>query len=68
MAALQDYSEARMRAAIRAVPDGVYHGEDAVDDDGDDRCAVAGARHRDDARRHGRGGFHRHRATGAAAI
>ena len=35
MAALQDYSEARMRAAIRAVPDGVYRGEDAVDDDGD---------------------------------
>ena len=35
MAALQDYSEARMRAAIRSVPDGVYHGEDAVDDDGD---------------------------------
>jgi N-methylhydantoinase B len=35
MAALQDYSEARMRAAIAAVPDGVYYGEDAVDDDGD---------------------------------
>ena len=35
MAALQDYSEARMRAAIRAVPDGVYCGEDAVDDDGE---------------------------------
>ena len=36
MAALQDYSEVRMRAAIRAVPDGVYTGEDAVDDgDGD---------------------------------
>jgi len=34
MAALQDYSETRMRAAIRAVPDGVYVGEDAVDDDG----------------------------------
>lgn len=34
MAALQDYSETRMRAAIRAVPDGVYTGEDAVDDDG----------------------------------
>lgn len=34
MAALQDYSEARMRAAIRAVPDGIYYGEDAVDDDG----------------------------------
>jgi N-methylhydantoinase B len=34
MAALQDYSEARMRAAIRQVPDGVYQGEDCVDDDG----------------------------------
>ncbi|MBS0561234.1 MAG: hydantoinase B/oxoprolinase family protein [Proteobacteria bacterium] len=34
MAALQDYSEARMRAAIRAVPDGVYRGEDILDDDG----------------------------------
>jgi N-methylhydantoinase B len=34
MAALQDYSETRMRAAIAAVPDGVYVGEDAVDDDG----------------------------------
>lgn len=34
MAALQDYSEARMRAAIATVPDGVYHGEDVVDDDG----------------------------------
>src|SRR6202012_2937338 len=34
MGALQDYSEARMRAAIRQVPDGTYHGEDWVDDDG----------------------------------
>ena len=34
MAALLDYSETRMRAAIQAVPDGVYTGEDAVDDDG----------------------------------
>lgn len=34
MAALQDYSETRMRAAIAGVPDGVYVGEDAVDDDG----------------------------------
>ena len=34
MAALLDYSEARMRAAIREIPDGVYKGEDAVDDDG----------------------------------
>ena len=34
MAALLDYSEARMRAALRDIPDGVYTGEDAVDDDG----------------------------------
>lgn len=34
MAALLDYSEARMRAALREVPDGVYTGEDMVDDDG----------------------------------
>lgn len=34
MRELIDYSERQLRAAIRAVPDGVYHGEDAVDDDG----------------------------------
>jgi N-methylhydantoinase B len=34
MAALQSYSEARMRSAIRQVPDGTYCGDDAVDDDG----------------------------------
>ena len=34
MAALQDYSETRMRAAIRDVPDGTYHGEAMIDDDG----------------------------------
>lgn len=34
MTALLDYSEARMRAAIRAIPNGIYTGEDAVDDDG----------------------------------
>lgn len=34
MAALQDYAEARMRAAIRAIPDGTYVGEDFADDDG----------------------------------
>ncbi|MBH64050.1 MAG: methylhydantoinase [Alphaproteobacteria bacterium] len=28
------YSERRMRAAISEIPDGVYEGEDAVDDDG----------------------------------
>jgi N-methylhydantoinase B len=34
MAELIDYSERRFRAAIAAIPDGTYHGEDAVDDDG----------------------------------
>lgn len=34
MTLLQDYSETRMRAAIRAIPDGTYRGEDLVDDDG----------------------------------
>jgi N-methylhydantoinase B len=34
MAELLDYSERRVRAAIAAAPDGVYVGEDAVDDDG----------------------------------
>jgi N-methylhydantoinase B len=34
MAALQDYSERRMRAALEQVPDGVYQGEDWLDDDG----------------------------------
>ena len=34
MAELLDYSERRVRAALRAVPDGTYYGEDAVDDDG----------------------------------
>lgn len=34
MAELLDYSERRVRAAIAAIPDGVYTGEDAVDDDG----------------------------------
>ncbi|NDP43478.1 MAG: hydantoinase B/oxoprolinase family protein [Aromatoleum sp.] len=29
-----DYSERRMRAAIAKVPNGIYYGEDAVDDDG----------------------------------
>ena len=31
MASLIDYSERRMRAAIAAAPDGVYHGEDVID-------------------------------------
>lgn len=37
-AALMDQSERRIRAALKAIPDGVYTGEDHVDDDGiDDR-------------------------------
>jgi len=31
---LIDYSERRVRMAIAEIPNGVYHGEDAVDDDG----------------------------------
>ena len=34
MTELLDYSERRFRAALAEVPDGVYHAEDAVDDDG----------------------------------
>jgi N-methylhydantoinase B len=34
MTELQNYSERRMRAAIAAVPDGEYFGEDWLDDDG----------------------------------
>jgi N-methylhydantoinase B len=34
MAGMIDYCERRVRAAIAAIPDGVYTGEDAVDDDG----------------------------------
>jgi N-methylhydantoinase B len=34
MRELLDYSERRVRAAIRQAPKGVYFGEDAVDDDG----------------------------------
>ncbi|MBY5533707.1 hydantoinase B/oxoprolinase family protein [Rhizobium leguminosarum] len=34
MAALLDYSEARMRSALKDIPDGIYIGEDAIDDDG----------------------------------
>ena len=35
----------RMRAAITQVPDGVYYGEDAVDDDGEIAWAHIGHRH-----------------------
>lgn len=34
MSELMAYSERRFRAALAAIPDGTYHGEDAVDDDG----------------------------------
>ena len=34
MRELMNYSERRFRAALRAIPDGTYRGEDAVDDDG----------------------------------
>lgn len=34
MGQLINYSESRFRAALLALPDGVYYGEDAVDDDG----------------------------------
>ena len=34
MRALQDYAERLMRAALRALPAGVYRGEDWLDDDG----------------------------------
>ncbi len=34
MVEMLDYAERRMRAALQAVPDGTYHGEDFLDDDG----------------------------------
>src|SRR5262249_51406921 len=34
MRELMNYSQRRFEAALRAIPDGTYHGEDAVDDDG----------------------------------
>ncbi|MWP36031.1 hydantoinase B/oxoprolinase family protein [Rhodobacter sphaeroides] len=34
MTEFQNYSERRFRAGIAAAPDGVYHGEDFIDDDG----------------------------------
>jgi N-methylhydantoinase B len=39
-ARLHDESEAQMRAAIRALPDGVWEGEDWVDDDGVDDTPI----------------------------
>ena len=45
MAGLLDYTEQRMRAAIAAAPDGVYHGEDQLDSDGEnDQPLVVRAR------------------------
>ena len=35
MVGLLDYVEQRMRAAIAAAPDGIYHGEDQLDSDGE---------------------------------
>jgi len=44
MRELMNYSERRFKSALRAIPDGTYHGEDAVDDDGlDDRPLVVKA-------------------------
>jgi N-methylhydantoinase B len=44
MSKLMNYSERRFQAALRAIPDGTYYGEDAVDDDGlDDRPLVVKA-------------------------
>jgi N-methylhydantoinase B len=34
MREMQEYAERRVRAVIQSIPDGVYVGEDAVDDDG----------------------------------
>lgn len=36
LAAIQDYAERRIRRRIAALPDGVYHAEDALDEDGVD--------------------------------
>jgi N-methylhydantoinase B len=45
MRELMNYSERRFRAALRAIPGGTYHGEDAVDDDGigDEKLVVRAA-------------------------
>jgi N-methylhydantoinase B len=45
MAELIAYSERRVRAAIAEVPDGTYHGEDFIDDDGvhDEPLAIRAA-------------------------
>jgi N-methylhydantoinase B len=41
IAAIHDRAEAEMRDAIAAVPDGVYEGEDFLDDDGSGRERIA---------------------------
>ena len=41
MAEMLDYSERRVRNALAAAPDGVYRGEDAMDDDGQGSGPVA---------------------------
>jgi len=41
MEAMLDYSERRVRAAIAALPDGTYRGDDWLDDDGDGHDPVA---------------------------
>ena len=53
MSELMNYSERRFQAALRAIPDGTYHGEDAVDDDGIERSAARGegGRHHQGRRR-----------------
>jgi len=45
MRELMNYSERRFRTALRAIPEGTYHGEDAVDDDGigDEKLVVRAA-------------------------
>jgi N-methylhydantoinase B len=44
MRELMNYSRRRFQAALRAIPDGTYYGEDAVDDDGlDDQPLVVKA-------------------------
>ncbi len=58
-AALQDYTERLMRATIRAIPDGEYTFEDALDDDGFGAAPVAIRAPCDDPRRRRRGRFHR---------
>jgi N-methylhydantoinase B len=43
MSELMNYSERRFRAALRAIPDGTYHGDDAVDGLHDEKLVVKAA-------------------------